>query len=370
MVIEWHQDVDGSAFDQSAVRRSGVGEGSGTKDDPWRLKTPPQTSEYTIYEDDKDGCRVLVCTVGKTVLHYDARCLQDLRGFLKEKGDWVELGSADEHKPAKDGTVEAWGCSPSDPVDEVFDEGPGRRAGLEGDPDEHTTRQEGQGRLDGIRRQMGAQDCHHGARPLLPELLAQFVHRRISAGALEDPSEDPVQLPAGEVVGEVDQLSDQVSTQITGRLWVLRRAADLPDRSPNEVQARRPVRVDSRLGVARSTSDLGVGHRCPPLCQEERRGGVNDVAARPQNPRIDAVRLHLFHVDQPYPDNHTHRQLLNRVYTIDSADCIEESPVAGPVREEPERSNPARRLLGQRRPTHPCCGCRLAGSGRILIWLS
>jgi hypothetical protein len=116
MVIEWHQDVDGSAFDRLAVRRSGVGEGSGTKDDPWRLKTPPQTSEYTIYEDDKDGCRVLVCTVGKTVLHYDARCLQDLRGFLKEKGDWVELGSADEQKPAKDGTVEAWGRSPSNPI--------------------------------------------------------------------------------------------------------------------------------------------------------------------------------------------------------------------------------------------------------------
>ena len=93
-----------------------MGEGSGTKDDPWRLKTPPQTSEYTIYEDDKDGCRVLVCTVGKTVLHYDARCLQDLRGFLKEKGDWVELGSADEQKPAKDGTVEAWGRSPSNPI--------------------------------------------------------------------------------------------------------------------------------------------------------------------------------------------------------------------------------------------------------------
>ena len=93
-----------------------MGEGSGTKDDPWRLKTPPQTSEYTIYEDDKDGCRVLVCTVGKTVLHYDARCLQDLRGFLKEKADWVELGSADEQKPAKDGTVEAWGRSPSNPI--------------------------------------------------------------------------------------------------------------------------------------------------------------------------------------------------------------------------------------------------------------
>ena len=105
-----------------------MGEGSGTKDDPWRLKTPPQTSEYTIYEDDKDGCRVLVCTVGKTVLHYDARCLQDLRGFLKEKGDWVELGSADEQKPAKDGTVEAWGRSPSNPIGGWY----GSKKGLRG----------------------------------------------------------------------------------------------------------------------------------------------------------------------------------------------------------------------------------------------
>ena len=93
-----------------------MSEGSGTKGDPWRLKTPPQTSEYTIYQDEKDGRPILVCTVGKTVLHYDSRCLDDLHTFLEEQGDWVELGAADEQKPAKEGTVEAWGRSTSNPI--------------------------------------------------------------------------------------------------------------------------------------------------------------------------------------------------------------------------------------------------------------
>ena len=59
---------------------------------------------------------MLVCTVGKTVLHYDARCLDDLQAMLKAAGDWVELGSADEQKEAKAGTVEAWGRSADNPV--------------------------------------------------------------------------------------------------------------------------------------------------------------------------------------------------------------------------------------------------------------
>lgn len=36
--------------------------------------------------------------------------------MLKEAGDWVELGGADEQKPAKSGTVEAWGRSPDNPA--------------------------------------------------------------------------------------------------------------------------------------------------------------------------------------------------------------------------------------------------------------
>jgi hypothetical protein len=69
-----------------------------------------------MHRDTREGVDVLVCTVGKTVLFYDARCLDDLRAMLTERGDWVELGSADEQKPAKDGTVESWARSPGNPI--------------------------------------------------------------------------------------------------------------------------------------------------------------------------------------------------------------------------------------------------------------
>ena len=87
-----------------------------TKDNPWMLKTPPGKSEYTMHIDEKDGLRVIVCTVGKTVLLYDARCVDDLYAMLKEAGDWVELGGADEQKSAQEGTVEAWRRSETNPV--------------------------------------------------------------------------------------------------------------------------------------------------------------------------------------------------------------------------------------------------------------
>ena len=88
----------------------------GTKEHPWQLKTPPQTSEYQMYKTEKDGIEILVCTVGKTVLHYDYRCINDLHNMLKQHGDWIELGSADEQKIPKDGTVEAWGRSTENPI--------------------------------------------------------------------------------------------------------------------------------------------------------------------------------------------------------------------------------------------------------------
>lgn len=88
----------------------------GTKEAPLQLKTPPLTSEYTMHVDAKDGKDVLVCTVGKTVLLYDIHCLEDLHAMLKKHGDWMDLGSADEQKPAKEGTVEAWGRSENNPV--------------------------------------------------------------------------------------------------------------------------------------------------------------------------------------------------------------------------------------------------------------
>ncbi len=88
----------------------------GTKEKPMFLKTPPLTSEYSMHIEEKDGSEVLVCTVGKTVLLYNINILNDLHIMLKKYGDWMELGSADEQKPAKEGTVEFWGRSENNPV--------------------------------------------------------------------------------------------------------------------------------------------------------------------------------------------------------------------------------------------------------------
>ena len=38
-----------------------------TKENPWQLKTPPGTSEFTMHV-ERDGKKVLACTVGKTGL--------------------------------------------------------------------------------------------------------------------------------------------------------------------------------------------------------------------------------------------------------------------------------------------------------------
>jgi hypothetical protein len=88
----------------------------GTKENPWNLKTPPLSSDFTMHKAVIDNKEVLVCTVGKTVLQYDYQCMADLSEMLKKHGDWMELGSADEQKPAKEGTVEAWGRSEKNPV--------------------------------------------------------------------------------------------------------------------------------------------------------------------------------------------------------------------------------------------------------------
>ncbi len=87
-----------------------------TQDNPWKLKTPPQTSDYQMYVDEKDGKEILVCTVGTTVLQYDYRCLADLHDMLKQHGDWMELGSKDEKQEAVEGTVEYWARSSKNPI--------------------------------------------------------------------------------------------------------------------------------------------------------------------------------------------------------------------------------------------------------------
>ena len=90
--------------------------GNGTKEKPWVLKTPPGTSEYTAYKDETANPPAIVVLVGKTELRYHLRALDDLHNMLKAKGDWMPLGSADEQKPAEEGTVEAWARSSNNPV--------------------------------------------------------------------------------------------------------------------------------------------------------------------------------------------------------------------------------------------------------------
>ncbi len=90
--------------------------GTGSIDDPWILRTPPGTSEYAMHRDDGAEPAQLVCQVGSTRLTYDARVVDDLHNWLREQGDWVPLGAADEQKPAKEGTVEAWARSETNPV--------------------------------------------------------------------------------------------------------------------------------------------------------------------------------------------------------------------------------------------------------------
>src|SRR5665648_1117566 len=45
----------------------------GTKENPWKLRSPPLTSYFEMYKDERDGNEVIVCVVGKTKLYYQYR---------------------------------------------------------------------------------------------------------------------------------------------------------------------------------------------------------------------------------------------------------------------------------------------------------
>ena len=90
--------------------------GLGTRERPWLLKTPSGQSEFEAFRDESLDPPALVVRVGKTELRYQLRCLADLHAMLEAHGDWMPLGSADEQKPAAEGTVEAWARSPDNPV--------------------------------------------------------------------------------------------------------------------------------------------------------------------------------------------------------------------------------------------------------------
>jgi Family of unknown function (DUF6855) len=91
-------------------------QGDGAKQSPWVLRTPPGKSEFLAYRDERADPPALVVIVGKTELRYRLECLDDLHAMLEVRGDWMPLGSADEQKPAADGTIEAWARSTDNPV--------------------------------------------------------------------------------------------------------------------------------------------------------------------------------------------------------------------------------------------------------------
>ena len=103
-------------------------EGSGTPEDPWLLTTPPGRSEYTAFRDELADPPALVVQVGSTELRYHLQAIEDLHAMLKDHGDWMLLGNADEQKEAKPGTVEAWGRSEDNPVGGWY----GMKKGLRG----------------------------------------------------------------------------------------------------------------------------------------------------------------------------------------------------------------------------------------------
>ena len=125
--------------------------GDGTPGDPWVLATPSGTSEYTGYRDEAADPPALVCQVGSTKLSYHLRCIEDLHAMLKAHGDWMPLGNADEQKPAKDGTVEAWARSEDNPVGGWY----GLRKGYRGRFGNH---------LPPLLEHLGLAEVEHGAR--------------------------------------------------------------------------------------------------------------------------------------------------------------------------------------------------------------
>ena len=101
---------------KAAMRTHKVTHGTGSAGDPWILKTPSQTSDFKAWRDETLTPAALVVQVGSTRLSYRLECLDHLAAMLKQHGDWMPLGNADEGKPVQPGTVEAWARDPKNPV--------------------------------------------------------------------------------------------------------------------------------------------------------------------------------------------------------------------------------------------------------------
>ena len=90
--------------------------GSGTPEDPWRLKTARAPANTRCTATRRRIRRRWSARSARRQLKYHLSAIDDLAAWLRSQGDWVPLGAADEQKPAADGTVEAWGRDASNPV--------------------------------------------------------------------------------------------------------------------------------------------------------------------------------------------------------------------------------------------------------------
>jgi hypothetical protein len=126
-------------------------EGNGTKDDPWTLSTPPGSSQFEAWREPEANPPALVVQVGSTQLRYYLRAIDDLHAMLKDEGDWVPLGNADEQKEAKAGTVEAWARAADNPVGGWY----GLKKGLRG---------RFGGYVPPVMEVLGLAEVEHGAR--------------------------------------------------------------------------------------------------------------------------------------------------------------------------------------------------------------
>lgn len=125
--------------------------GSGTTGDPWILMTPSLRSSFQMHQDEEADPPALVCQVGSTELRYHLRAVEDLHKMLVAHGDWMLLGNADEQKPAKQGTVEAWARSADNPVGGWY----GLKKGLRGRFGNY---------LPPVLEALGLAEVEHGAR--------------------------------------------------------------------------------------------------------------------------------------------------------------------------------------------------------------
>ena len=110
-------------------------QGTGTAADPWRLKTPPLSGDYTLYRDDDASPPLLVCQVGSTRLTYLARVVDDMHAMLVAHGDWIvaagvhKLVPGQVVRPYESGPVSK--PAPADPRD-ARNEGVDKRAAVRG----------------------------------------------------------------------------------------------------------------------------------------------------------------------------------------------------------------------------------------------